>query len=52
MGVDGQEALQLVVCKLWGNILMESTNRIMVVQLDTNEDETKVFRAHAVPQGL
>ena len=27
-------------------------NGILVVQLGTNEDEAKVFRAHAVPQGL
>ena len=27
-------------------------NRILVVHLGTNEDEAKVFRAHAFPQGL
>ena len=27
-------------------------NRILVVHLGTNEDEAKVFRAHASPQGL
>ena len=31
---------------------MDSTNRILVVQLGTNEDEAKVSRAHTVPQGL
>ena len=49
MGIDGtrrqhqqeEEALQLVV-----------PNRILVVQLGTDEDEAKVFRAHAAPQGL
>ena len=30
----------------------EWPNRILVVQLGTNDEEAKVFRAHAVPQGL
>ena len=31
---------------------MESTHRILVVQLGTNANEAKVFKAHAAPQGL
>ena len=27
-------------------------NRVLVVQIGTNEDEAKDFRAHAIPQGL
>ena len=30
----------------------KASKRILVVQLGTNEDEEKVFRAHVVPQGL
>ena len=57
MGIDGnrrqqqqkEEALQLVVRNLrrkyeWRGLL--------VVQLGRNEEEAKVFKAHAVPQGL
>ena len=44
-------------CSWWCAICGErcewrSPNRILVVQLRTNEDEAKGFRAHAVPQGL
>ena len=31
---------------------MESTQQDLVVELGTNEDEAKVFKAHAVLQGL
>ena len=35
-----------------GTYEWRAPERILVVQLDTNEDEATVFRAHAVPQGL
>ena len=44
-------------CSWWcvvsgGKYEWRAPNRILVVQLGTDEDEAKVFRAHAVPQGL
>ena len=44
-------------CSWWCVICGEryewrAPNRILAVQLDTNEDEANVFGAHAVPQGL
>ena len=44
-------------CSWWCAICGEryewrAPNMILVVQLGTNEDEAKVFGAHAVPQGL
>ena len=47
-----EEALQLVVRDEGGKCEWRAPNMILVVQLGTNEDEAKVFRAHAVPQGL
>ena len=44
-----EEALQLVVRGVWRQIRMESTKQDSG---GTNEEEAKVFRAHAVPQGL
>ena len=35
-----------------GKCEWRAPNRILVVQPGTNEEEAKVFRAHAVPQGL
>ena len=51
VGIDGEEARQLVVCK---SVRYEwrAPNRILVVQLGTNDDEAKASRAHVVPQGL
>ena len=45
-------------CSWWvrgcveANMKWRVPNRILVMQLGTNEDEATVFRAHAVPQGL
>ena len=52
MGIDGKEALQLVVCNQWRTYEWRALKRILVVQIGTNEDEAKVFRAHAIPEGL
>ena len=38
------------VCR--GKYEWRAPNRILLVQLGTNEDEANVFRAHAVPRGL
>ena len=55
VGIDGtrkrqqqkEEALQLVVCSMRRPIRMESTIRILVVQIGANADRAKVFKAHA-----
>ena len=52
VGIGRKEAMQLVVCNLRERYEWRAPNRILVVQLGTNEDEATVFRAHAVPQGL
>ena len=46
-----EETLQLVVCSMWRPVRMESANGILVVQLGTNANEAKVFKAHTVPLG-
>ena len=39
-------------CSWWCAICGGAPNRILLVQIGTNEDEAKVFRAHAIPQEL
>ena len=41
VGIDRREALQLVV-----------RNRLLMVQTGVSASQAKVFKAHAVPQGL
>ena len=48
--METTERRRCAVCG--GKYERSAPNRILVVQLGTNEDEAKVFRAHAVPQGL
>ena len=60
VGIDGklrrqqqkEEALQLVVCSMLRPIRMDSTIRILVVQIGANADTAKVFKAHAALLGL
>ena len=52
VGFDGEEARQQVVCKSVESYEWRAPNRILVVQLGTNDDEAKASRAHVVPQGL
>lgn len=47
-----EETLQLVVRDLWWSDEWRAPNRILVVQIGTDASQAKVFKAHAVPQGL
>ena len=44
--------MQLVVRNLWTKYDWRAPNRLLVVQTGESASQTKVFKAHAVPQGL
>ena len=41
-----------MVRNLWRKVRLEATDRLLVVQTGDSIDQAKVFKAHAVPQGL
>ena len=47
-----KEALQLVVPNLWRKYEWRAPNRLLVLQRGDSASQAKVFKAHAVPQGL
>ena len=53
VGLNWKEALQLVVRILWSKINdWRPPNRLLVVQTGDSASQAKVFKAHAVPQGV
>ena len=52
VGLSWQEAQQLVVCGLWRKYDWRAPNRLLVVQTGESASQAKVFKAHALPQGL
>ena len=53
MGPLGKKALRVGVARSVEKILIGSNqNRLLVVQTGESVNEAKVFRAHAVPQGI
>ena len=52
MRFSWEEALQLLVRKLWRKYDWKAPNRLLVVQTGDSASQAKVFKAHAVPQGL
>ena len=52
MGLWEKRAHQLVVRDLWRKYGWKQPNRLLVVQTSASINQTKVFKAHAVPQGL
>ena len=49
---SGEEALQLVVRNLWRKYDWRAPNRLLVVQTGVSASQAKVFKAHAVSQGV
>ena len=43
---------KVVVRFFWGKIRLEATNRLLLVLTGERFEQAKVFKAHAVPQGL
>ena len=52
VGFSWEEALQLVVRNVWRKYKWRVPNRLLVVQTGDNASQAKVFKAHAVPQGV
>ena len=52
VGVSWKEALQLSVRNLWRKNEWRAPNSLLVVQTGARVSQAKVFKAHAVPQGL
>ena len=50
--VSGEKTYKLVVRDLWRKYDWKQPNRLLVVQTGESVNQAKVFRAHAVPQGL
>ena len=48
MGLSGEEVQQLVVRGMWKNMIGERPT----VQTGESANQAKVFKAHALPQGL
>ena len=48
----GEKAFTLVVRDLWRKYDWREPNRLLIVQTGESVNQAKVFRAHAVPQGL
>ena len=49
VGFSREEAHQLVVCGLWRKVWLEGAKQ---VQTGESASQAKIFKAHAVPQGL
>ena len=52
MGLREEKAYTLLVCDLWRNISLEATKQAPGGADRRKGNQTKVFKAHAVPQGL